>query len=358
MGAPLRILSVDGGGIRGLIPALVLARLEELLVRHPGTPADARLSDYFHLFAGTSTGSLISLALTAPEGVAADRLADFYLEDGPKIFGRGILHAMGSMGGLSGPPYESEPLAKALEKRLGDSKISQAKRDLLVTAYDMTAREPFFFKRWRALESKDHDYSVVDAGLATSAAPTYFPSHGVRVPDDAEPHALVDGGVFADDPTIAAIAEALGRSSDEPARLGPHDLFVVSLGTSRYVPHYRQRDVSGWGKFDWVVRGGDEPPLISAMLNGSADGTDYWAHMLLNHEPGKAPPEPPAIGHGPRYFRLQVELPMEVAMDDASDRVLEETLPDAAERLIGERRADLDAIVDKLANAGPIPPSP
>jgi uncharacterized protein len=358
MGVPLRILSVDGGGIRGLIPALVLARLEELLAKHPGTAAGARLSDYFHLFAGTSTGGLISLALTAPKDVAAADLADFYLEDGPKIFGQGMFHAMGNLGGLTGPLYGSGELAKALKGRLGDSRLSQAKRDLLVTAYDMTAREPFFFKRWRALESKDHDYSVVDAGLATSAAPTYFPSHGVSVPGDSEPHALVDGGVFADDPTIAAVAEALGRSSDEPARLEPHDLFVVSLGTSRYVPRYRQQDVSGWGKIRWVVLGGDEPPLISAMLNGSADGTDYWAHMLLNHEPGEAPPEPSAIGHGPRYFRLQIELPVEVAMDDASKSVLEKTLPDAAELLIAERSADLDAIVDKLANAGPIPPSP
>lgn len=358
MPGPLHILSVDGGGIRGLIPALVLARLEEMLAEHPDTETGARLSDYFHLFAGTSTGGLIALALTAPEGVAAGKLADFYLEDGPKIFGRGMLHAMGSMGGLSGPTYESAPLAEALEERLGESKVSQAKRDLMVTAYDMTAREPFFFKRWRALESKDHDYSIVDAGLATSAAPTYFPSHGLRVPGDAEPHALVDGGVFADDPTIAAIAEALGRSSDAPARLGPHDLFVVSLGTSRYVPRYRQRDVSGWGKFDWVLRGGDEPPLISAMLNGSADGTDYWVHMLLNHEPGEAPPEPPAIGRGSRYFRLQIDLPTEVAMDDASERVLEELLPDAAHRLISEREDDLDTIVGKLASAGPIPRSP
>jgi patatin-like phospholipase/acyl hydrolase len=358
MSDPLRILSVDGGGIRGLIPALVLARLEELLASHPDTDADVSLSDYFHLFAGTSTGGLISLALTSPKGVAASELAAFYLDDGPRIFGRGLLHAIGGFGGLAGPVYGSERLAEALKARLGDSRLSQAKRDLLVTAYDMTEREPFFFKRWRARDSKDHDYSIVDAGLATSAAPTYFPSHGITIPGDAEPHALVDGGVFADDPTIAAVAEALGRSSDEPAGLTPQDLFVVSLGTSRYVPRYRQSDVSGWGKIRWVVLGGDEPPLISTMLNGSADGTDYWAHMLLNHEPGKALPEPTAIGRGPRYFRLQVDLPAEVAMDDASDRVLQQTLPDAAEQLIGDRGDDLEAIVDKLVNAGPIPPSP
>ena len=356
MTGPLRILSVDGGGIRGLIPALVLDRLEKELARQVGH--GARLSDYFHLFAGTSTGGLISLALTAPKGVAATELADLYVEDGPKIFAHGLLDAIGNGGGLTGPLYGAKPLKEVLRQRLGDSRLSDARRDLLVTAYDMTERKPVFFKRWRALESEDHDYSIVDVGLATSAAPTYFPSHGVSVPGDADPHALVDGGVFADDPTIAAIAEALGRGSDEPAGLTPHDLFVVSRGTSRYVPNYRQRDVSRWGKIRWVVLGGDEPPLISAILNGSADGTDYWAHMLLNHEAGAPPPTAADVGRGPRYFRLQVDIPTEVAMDDASETVIEETLPGAAKRLIDERGKDLKAIVGKLASLGPIPPSP
>jgi len=354
MAGPLRILSVDGGGIRGLIPALVLDRLEKQLAGRVGD--GTRLADYFHLFAGTSTGGLIALALTSPRGVAATELADLYVEDGPKIFDRGVLDAIGDVGGLAGPLYEGKPLEDVLKHRLGDSRLSEAKRDLLVTAYDMTERQPFFFKRWRALESADHDYSIVDVGLATSGAPTYFPSHGVKVPGDDMPHALVDGGVFADDPTVAAIAEALGRSSDPPAGLTPHDLFVVSLGTSRYVPRYQQKDVSGWGKIRWVVLGGDEPPLISAFLNGSADGTDYWAHMLLNHKTGDLPPTATAIGHGPRYFRLQVEIPVEVAMDDASDRVIEETLPNAAVRLIDEHGDDLAAIVDRLASLGPIAP--
>jgi patatin-like phospholipase/acyl hydrolase len=355
MAGPLRILSTDGGGIRGLIPALVLAKLEEKLPNRPDGKK-AQLADYFHLFAGTSTGGLIALALTAPEAVPANKLSEIYVEDGPEIFKRKTFTLPGPLGGLFGPPYGAEPLAEALKTRLGESNLSQAKRDLLVTAYDMTERQPFFFKRWQALEFPDHDYSIIDAGLATSAAPTYFPSHGLRVPGDTVPHALVDGGVFADDPTVAAIAEALGRSSDPPAGLTPHELFVVSLGTSRYVPHYRQEEVSGWGKIRWVMLGGSEPPLISAMLNGSADGTDYWAHMLLNHKQGDPLPSPATIGHGPRYFRLQVEIPTEVAMDDASKHVLEETLPNAAKTLMTEHSDDIKAIVDALVSMGPIVP--
>ncbi|HEX7244121.1 MAG TPA: patatin-like phospholipase family protein [Solirubrobacterales bacterium] len=355
MSEPLRILSVDGGGVRGLIPAEVLAELEKRLAVRVKAPA--RLSDYFHLFAGTSTGGLISLALTAPGGPPATKLPDLYTVDGPKIFKRSHFGTIFNPIGIFGPIYGAGGLQSSLEERLGPSRLSQATRDLLVTAYDMTKREPFFFTRWQALKDPSRDYPIVDAGLATSAAPTYFPSHGVKVGGEAEPRALVDGGVFADDPSIAAIAEALGRAKDPPAELTPQDLFMVSLGTGRYVPGYRQSDISGWGKIRWAVLG-EEPPLISAMLNGSADGADYWTHMLLNHAPGDEPPGSAAIGHGPRYFRLQVDLPSEVTMDNASSQVLDVTLPAAAKQLITTHDADLNAIVDKLAEAGPIPPLP
>ena len=353
MSEPLRILSVDGGGIRGLIPALVLADLEKRLTARLKSPA--RLSDYFHLFAGTSTGGLISLALTAPKGPAAAELPDLYTQDGPKIFHRSIFGVVFNPIGLFGPIYGADALQSSLKERLGPSTLSQATRDLLVTAYDMTKREPFFLTRWQAIADSSRNYPIVDAGLATSAAPTYFPSHGLEVGGEAKPRALVDGGVFADDPSIAAIAEALGRTKDPPAELTPQDLFMVSLGTGRYVPGYQQGDVSSWGKVRWAVLG-EEPPLISAMLNGSADGADYWAHMLLNHVPGDEPPGSSAVGHGPRYFRLQVELPSEVTMDNATKHVLNDVLPEAATHLIEAHDADLNTIADKLAEAGPIPP--
>lgn len=344
--ARFRILSVDGGGIRGLISALVIERIENLLSAKVGR--EVRMEEYFHLFAGTSTGGLIALALTSPAKVSASELASFYTEDGPTIFHRDLGHELRTMWGWLGPKYPSAPLREAIESRLGTSKLSEATRDLLVTSYDMNKSEPHFFKRWRAMESTDRDYPIADAGLATSAAPTYFPSHGLGY------RALVDGGVFAANPAVAAIAEALGRQSDPPAKLEPDDLYMVSIGTGEFASHYSQSEVSKWGKLGWVT-GGDEPPVLDAMLGGSSDGADYWAHMLLNHSPGDDLPDPATIGHGPRYYRLQVELSEAVAMDDASKKTLTETLPEAAAALIGERSAELDKIVEKLVEAGPIP---
>ena len=340
-----RILSVDGGGIRGLISALTIAEIEKRLGEEAGK--EVRMADYFHLFAGTSTGGLIALALTSPKRVSATELVSFYTEDGPQIFHRGLWHKIGSLWGFIRPKYTLGALREAVERRLGTSRVSEATRDLLVTAYDMTGSEPYFFKRWRALETQERDFPIAEAALATSAAPTFFPSHGLGE------HALVDGGVFAANPSVAAIAEALGRGGDEPARLAPDDLLVVSIGTGEFATGYSQRKVSKWGELGWVL-GGDEPPITDAMLGGSSDGADYWAHMLLNHAPGEAVPTPEELGRGPRYYRLQVKLPEPIAMDDASERTLEHRLPDAARHLLKQRAPQVEEIVAKLSAAGPI----
>lgn len=319
----------------------MLEEIEKRLARKAGHAV--RVTDCFHLFAGTSTGGLIALALTAPRQVSSAELASFYTEDGPKIFDASGWRQITTGGGYLGPKYSPAPLREAVERRLGASRVSEATRDLLVTSYDMTASEPFFFKRWRALENPARDFPIVDAALATAAAPTYFPSHG-----GVAGRALVDGGVFAGNPVIAAISEALGRQSDPPAKLTPHDLFVVSVGTGEFESGFPQSKVSGWGKLGWIAGGGDDPPILDAMLGGSSDGADYWAHMLLNHSPGAGLPKEESVGAGPRYFRLQAKLEAPIAMDDASRKTLTEKLPSAAAKLIAEKDAELDAIVAHL----------
>ncbi len=289
-----RILSVDGGGMRGLIPALAIADLERRLQARAGE--EARISDYFHMFAGTSTGGLIALSLTAPDPtrpgrprVSAAELSAFYVQDGPGIFRRSLGQRVRTLWGFAGPKYSLGPLAEAVERRLGDVKLADALREVVVASYDMTNREPYFFKRWRAREpvrpsgpeagSKEvRNNPIVDAAMATSAAPTYFPSH------ELGGRSLVDGGVFANNPAVAAIVEALKRT-EAPGRLETDDLLVVSIGTGIHEEGYRQSEVSGWGKVGWILPHGDEPPILGAVLDGASDAADHWAHMLLNHVP-------------------------------------------------------------------------
>ncbi len=346
-----RILAIDGGGMRGLIPALVLAELERRLGEATGR--DARVADYFHLFAGTSTGGLVALSLTTPDPaqpgrprLSAAALADLYNVDGPNIFAWS-LHRVLALNGFLGPKYPLTGLAHAVEDRLGRVRLAEALRELVITSYDMHGREPFFFKRWRARESTERDGPMVDAALATSAAPTYFPSHGMG------DRALVDGGVYVANPTIAAITEALKRTTDQPASLVPHDLLVVSLGTGSHEVGFEQRRVRRWGKLGWIVPKDHDPPLLGAMLDGQSDPTDHWAHMLLNTAPGAGPPDRAQIGQGPRYFRLQVPLSAPIAMDDASAGTRAQ-LTDAANRLIADNDGALTEIVQRLASLEPL----
>ena len=342
----------------------MIADLERRLRDTAGN--SAQISDYFHLFAGTSTGGLIALALTAPDPaepgrprVSASELAAFYVDDGPRIFHRTLLEKLRTVWGYAGPKYSLGPLAEAVHRRLGDVKLADALREVVVASYDMTNREPFFFKRWRAREPIDptdpapetRNHPIVDAAMATAAAPTYFPSHevGERV--------LVDGGVFANNPSIAAITEALKRTGNA-RRVDTDDLLVVSIGTGVHEEGFDQRTVSGWGKIGWILPHGAEPPILGAVLDGASDGADHWAHMLLNHTPGSGAPDAAEIGRGPRYFRLQVRLDQAIALDDAREQVLAAALPAAAAALIAEHEAELDEITDRLIAAGPLDPDP
>jgi patatin-like phospholipase/acyl hydrolase len=353
-----RILCVDGGGIRGLIPALVIAELEHRLQARAGE--GARASDYFHMFAGTSTGGLVALSLTAPDpqnperpAASADDLARFYTEDGPKIFHRSLWQRLRTLWGWLGPKYTLGPLEKAIVDRLGTTHIEHALRELVVTSYDMTNRDPYFFKRWRARElpESDRNRPIADAGLATSAAPTYFPSH------ELDGRALVDGGVFAANPVIVAIVEALKRFGDDPQDLDQDDLLVVSIGTGLHEDGYPQEKVRRWGRLGWVLPQRGEPPILGATLGGAADGADHWAHTLLNH-PSDPHIQAADLGHGPRYFRLQVPLRESIPLDGADRHTLTESLPAIADELIRTHEAEISEIVERLLAFEPLPFDP
>ena len=171
-----RILSIDGGGIRGIIPALILQRIEERTGK--------QVSEMFHMIAGTSTGGILACTLTA-SGVdgkphpAAD-IADLYRKRGSEIFNSSFWHGFGSLGGIVDEKYESKNLERILKKYLGATKLSDIAQDLLITTYNIKTRQPFFFKSWKARGEKlrtgeteqDRNFLLRDVARATSAAPT------------------------------------------------------------------------------------------------------------------------------------------------------------------------------------------
>jgi predicted acylesterase/phospholipase RssA len=184
----MRVLSIDGGGIRGIIPALVLAEVESRTGR--------RAAELFDLVAGTSTGGILACALTRADPQSAAELVELYRTEGPKIFRRSLGQRVRSAGGLLEEKHDDAALDDALSRYLGSRRLSDATTRVLVTAYDLQGRQPYFFKSWR--EDRDGPLRVV--ARATAAAPTYFE------PVEYGGRSLIDGGVFATNPAMCAYA--------------------------------------------------------------------------------------------------------------------------------------------------------
>jgi patatin-like phospholipase/acyl hydrolase len=309
----LRILSIDGGGIRGIIPVTVLADLE----RRSGRPA----CELFDLIAGTSTGGIVALALTAPDPAApgrprwrAEEVADLYRIEGPRIFSRTLLKRVTSLDGLIDERYPNSHLRDALQRYLGDAAVAEALTDVLVTAYDLRARQPWFFKSWR---DEAADVPMALAAEATSAAPTYF--EPVAVGPARAP--LIDGGVYAGNPAMCAYAEARRRRPQDP------DVLVVSLGTGSLTHPITLDEAKGWGELEWAR------PIVDVVLDGSSAAVDYQLDQLL----------------GARHVRLQVALTeADDAMDDARPENIA-ALERQARELIAARDAQLAALAAELS---------
>jgi patatin-like phospholipase/acyl hydrolase len=317
----VRILAIDGGGMRGLIPAVVLADLERRTGR--------RTAEMFDLIAGTSTGGILACGLTRPgdDGAPVFSAADLiglYESEGPEIFHRSLIKRITSVDGYADERYDDVGLNAALRRYLDAARLSQAVTDLFITAYEIERRQAFFFRSSRARTDPAYDFTFVDAARATSAAPTYF--EPVRVSDLAgeSSYALIDGGVFALNPAMCAYAEiaATGRRDDV-------DL-VVSLGTGSHTRRLPFEDVRGWGQIEWAR------PLVDVVFDGIAQTVDFELAQLLDPE---------------RYVRFQTDLTdASDDLDDAGDRNLE-ALRREGNRLVEERADDLERVAKALTPA-------
>ncbi len=290
----MKVLAIDGGGIRGLIPALVLAEIERRTER--------RIGELVDLIAGTSTGAIIACALAKPRAMPASRIAELYVEEGPRIFDRSLLKRITSVEGLIDERYDSAGLVAALERYLGADRLADASPPVLLTAYDVERRRAVF------LRSSD-DASMVDAAHASAAAPTYF--EPVRIGAAT----LVDGGVFALNPAMCGYAEVDGDLS-----------LLLSLGTGEHTRSLPYEEVRGWGKVEWAR------PIIDVVFDGIADAVDEQLTALVDD----------------RYVRFQT--PLDEASDDLDDASAENlsALRREAERLIAARDDEIDRVCERL----------
>lgn len=237
-----RVLSISGGGIRGVVPATILAHIED----YTGQPA----CKTFDLIAGTSTGGIIAIGLGL--GIPAGALADLYSKRCGEIFSKPFWRRLLP---LSRAKYGAEGLRKALQDTFGSAKFGDARTKLLIPSYDQKAVTPAHLKSY---DPKDQTIFAVDVGLATSAAPTYFPASGMNY--------FVDGGLVANNPSMNAYAEARNLWAGE-------EIVMVNLGTGfRATPRDPVKD---GGLAEWA------PRLIQVLMESASCDTKYMAQAIM-----------------------------------------------------------------------------
>lgn len=329
--ARFRILSIDGGGIRGIIPGQVLVNLERILQDRSGKPG-ARIADFFDLFAGTSTGGILACTYLVPEvdkatpRFTAQQAVDLYLEHGDEVFDLTIWQRIISVGGIADEKYSAVGLEAALNNYFGNTKLSDLLKPCLITAYDIQRRQAFFFRQHRARQSEGANFFVRDVARATSAAPTYFEPARVKS-NSGVFYPLVDGGLFANNPALCAYAEA----RNWPEAYTAKDMMILSLGTGQDDRAYDFDRARNWGAVAWVK------PVIDIMMSGVSDVTDYHLRQIYD-----------AVGRSDQYLRIAPTLGnASPALDNASPENLA-ALRQAGQYAAEQHYDELTDFVDKL----------
>lgn len=327
-----RILSIDGGGIRGVIPGQILVILEEKLKNKTGNQ-DARIADYFDLIAGTSTGGILTCAYLTPDKANPGRpkfnateVVDLYLKNGGDIFNISLGHKLRTMGGILDEKYPESGLEKALLRYFEDTKLSELLKPCLITSYDIKRRQGHFFTQHDAVRKKGWDFLVREVARATSAAPTYFQCSDVKSVSEVS-YPLIDGGVFVNNPSLCAFAEVYNEY-----KTVPNQMAILSLGTGYSRKEYDYDKAKDWGMVQWVK------PLIDIMMSGVSDVVDYQLRQMFE-----------AVGVSSQYLRINTELPIDVNsdMDDASPKNLQ-GLKELGTYTAQNFDAQIDAFVDLI----------
>jgi predicted acylesterase/phospholipase RssA len=345
-----KILAIDGGGIRGIIPAIILTEIEKRTQK--------QIFSLFDLIAGSSSGGILALGLTKPRldlagsdsppvaQYSAEELLQIYLEYGAEIFYEPFWEQL--LGQLEDifvqPKYSSEGREEIIKQYFGDSPLENNLKEVFVTSYDIEQRIPIFFtNKLEKQQTKSKKFrklclgfTLTDAALATSATPTYFAPYRVSSSHNTNGfYTLVDGGLVANNPANLAILEAQISRQENQQALNIEDILVVSLGTGSLTSVYPYDQVKNWGLLQWTK------PLLNMVLDGGSEVVAGELERLF---------EATNKGHKTSYYRFQPFLKSELEdIDNAKPENLRQ-LQTLANILIQEKNQEIDELCSILSS--------
>ena len=319
-GRTVTVLSIDGGGIRGIIPAIFLKEIE--------TRMKEPISSVFNEIVGTSTGGIIALGLSAatPNGEPmydVDDLLELYETQGGVIFQSSLFRK-----GIFRSRYNHVGLEGLLLEKFGNLMLNQTRTKVAVTSYDMERAMPYVFSSQRARANDNDNFLMKDAARATSAAPTYFSPaeiYSIADEDKAFPLHLIDGGVVANNPAL------LGYSLAHTDYPDADDFIVVSIGTGDGRKSLQRTSIGGGGALFWAS------PIINVMMSGVSYLNDKMLQLIF--------PET----NGPnKYYRFQMPLEAELEPMDETSPPHIERLKSLGKEMVRTYSRDIDELVKTL----------
>ena len=298
------ILSISGGGIRGLIPSVFLHELYKRTGKHP--------TELFDFFTGTSTGGIISLLLTSPDKYSTQDILNFYLgENAKRIFKPNSMRLP-----WDSVKYPAKQIESVLQEKLKSYHLSECTKPTVITLYDMITRDSMFIN---STEEKYSNFQMWECARATSAAPTYFSPFQLR------DIVAIDGGVFANNPSLFC-------GGIEAHKVFPEDeLVIVSLGTGSFTTPVSYKALSKWTILDWASQ------IYSICNDGQSDTTRYAMSTMVEKE---------------NYFSFDLKLPKGMdEMDNVKDSFLNDLVELSQEQLANDWKIEFNRLIEQLTAA-------
>jgi len=322
VGKKIKVLSIDAGGIRGIIAAIILAELEAK-TRMP-------ISSMFDLISGTSTGGILAAGLTVPDQngqpkFSAQNLVDFYTNRTHLIFKKSTTHKIFPFLDYFRPKYPKDGIENELNTLIGDAKLSDSLTELLIPSYEIENRETVFFKSRKVKTNDQEDFYMKDVIRATSAAPSFFPIAKITPIGRSNNKYFIDGATFASDPAMCAYVETKNMHNDID------EMVLLSLGAGNYSQPIPYKKAKNWGMLFWTT------PLLSVLFDGMPDTVEYQIGKIFTETNDKM-----------KFFRLQPELSAENEIIDNASKKNIESLVTLTNRYIKENEEVLNKVCASL----------